>query len=98
MMHHASALSDTVCMVHDDLKTNIFEFVTSGKNKVAMHLMNFLCKKDANVMEICLKVHITVYNSQCKCCTPLLTHTHTVILDYMRELRKSRNLKRSMKP
>lgn len=51
-------LSDTLCIVQDDLKPEIFKFVTPGRSKVAKYLMTILSKKDENVMEICLKAHI----------------------------------------
>lgn len=57
------ALSDTVCMVHDDLTPEIHDFVMSGKSQVAMHLMTFLSKTDENIMEICLKALKKVYQT-----------------------------------
>ncbi|KAK9935956.1 hypothetical protein M0R45_012826 [Rubus argutus] len=55
------SLSDTVYMVQDYLKPEIYDFVTSGKSKVAKHLMTFLSKTDENIMEICLKALKKVY-------------------------------------
>lgn len=45
----------------DELKPQIYDFVTSGRSKIANHLMSFLSNTDENITKICLKALKKIY-------------------------------------